>query len=184
MAILTLPNEQHGTRDLDAIRAFLGARGIVLARVPVPVMLRAGASSEEILALYREFLGPYMRQHGYQAADVVVLHPDMPEREQLRAKFIREHTHSEDEVRCFVSGSGRFWFHLTNEAREEDEVFSVLCGSGDLLTVPAGIKHWFDCGERPDVTAIRIFTDRSGWVPVYTGSGIEQKCTLAEPCCP
>lgn len=175
MAVLTVPKKYQETHDFEDIRAFLSERGIVLARVPVCAALREGAGSEEILAAYAEFLRPYMQKNGYQAADVVVLQPDMPEREQLRAKFIREHTHSEDEVRCFLSGSGRFWFHVTGEEGVEDEVFSVLCGAGDLLTVPAGIQHWFDCGERPDLTAIRIFTDRAGWLPAYTGSTIEQQ---------
>jgi len=33
------------------------------------------------------------------------------------------------------------------------------CEAGDLLWVPANTPHWFDCGEHPDFTAIRIFTN-------------------------
>jgi len=50
-----------------------------------------------------------------------------------------------------------------------------LCEKGDLISVPAGSKHWFDAGEsNPFVKAIRIFIDMSGWIPEYTGSKIEQ----------
>jgi 1,2-dihydroxy-3-keto-5-methylthiopentene dioxygenase len=70
-----------------------------------------------------------------------------------------------------VDGQGYFWFNLAH-----CPVFHVLCQKGDLLSVPAGTKHWFDAGaEEPFVKAIRIFIDASGWVPEYTGSGIDQK---------
>jgi 1,2-dihydroxy-3-keto-5-methylthiopentene dioxygenase len=83
--------------------------------------------------------------------------------------FLAEHTHSEDEIRFFVDGKGLFWFHL-----DEEEVFNLLCERGDLISVPAGTKHWFDAGEtNPFVKAIRIFIDMSGWVPNYTESGKE-----------
>jgi len=89
----------------------------------------------------------------------------------VRAKFLAEHTHSEDEIRFFVDGQGYFWFNL-----EGAPVFNVLCQKGDLISVPAGTKHWFDAGvSHPFVKAIRIFIDQSGWIPEYTGSGIDQK---------
>jgi 1,2-dihydroxy-3-keto-5-methylthiopentene dioxygenase len=54
-------------------------------------------------------------------------------------------------------------------------VFNVLCQKGDLISVPAGTKHWFDAGEdNPFVKAIRIFIDQTGWIPAYTESGIEK----------
>jgi 1,2-dihydroxy-3-keto-5-methylthiopentene dioxygenase len=65
-----------------------------------------------------------------------------------------------------------FWFHAE---RPEEDVFAVLCREGDLLSVPANTKHWFDLGARPMVRAIRVFTDQAGWVPHYTYSGIEQR---------
>ena len=75
-------------------------------------------------------------------------------------------------MRFFVEGQGLFWFHKDDTS---DEVFSVLCQKGDLISVPANIKHWFDLGDTPKVRAIRVFTDPAGWVPNYTGTGIEQR---------
>jgi 1,2-dihydroxy-3-keto-5-methylthiopentene dioxygenase len=40
--------------------------------------------------------------------------------------------------------------------------------------VPANTKHWFDAGEAPDFTALRVFTDTSGWVPHYTGAAVHE----------
>jgi 1,2-dihydroxy-3-keto-5-methylthiopentene dioxygenase len=113
-----------------------------------------------------------MEKNGYRTADVIRVTPTTPNLPAIREKFLREHTHSEDEVRFFVQGKGLFWFHRESPS---DEVFAVHCTAGDLLAVPANTKHWFDLGPDPLVCAIRVFTDQAGWVPHYTGSGIEQR---------
>jgi 1,2-dihydroxy-3-keto-5-methylthiopentene dioxygenase len=95
--------------------------------------------------------------------------PDHPQREAARRKFLDEHTHAEDEVRFFVEGAGAFYLHLG--AR----VFQVVCGAGDLLSVPAGTKHWFDMGPAPRFTVIRLFTDPAGWVAEPTGDAIASR---------
>lgn len=81
----------------------------------------------------------------------------------IRAKFLNEHTHSEDEVRFFVDGAGIFYL------RVDGKVYMTLCERGDLLSVPAGITHWFDMGPEPNITAIRFFDNMEGWVPHFTG---------------
>ena len=128
------------------------------------------ATQEEILAAYAKDLDPFMKNGGYLTADVISIHAQTPNYEAIRAKFLAEHIHTEDEIRFFVDGQGLFWFNL-----EGHDVFNVLCERGDLISVPAGTKHWFDAGEtNPFVKAIRIFTDMSGWTPHYTEAGTEQ----------
>jgi 1,2-dihydroxy-3-keto-5-methylthiopentene dioxygenase len=112
-----------------------------------------------------------MESNGYLTADVISINALTENYDAIRNKFLAEHTHSEDEIRFFVDGSGKFWFNLENEP-----VFYLLCERGDLISVPAGTKHWFDAGEQnPFVKAIRIFIDQTGWIPNYTGSGIDQR---------
>ena len=53
-----------------------------------------------------------------------------------------------------------------------DRVYSVLCEKGDLISVPAGTKHWFDMGPNPEFTAIRLFNNPEGWVANFTGDDI------------
>ena len=110
-----------------------------------------------------------MREQGYQAVDVVSLNPDHPERAVLRQKFLEEHTHAEDEVRFFVAGQGLFTLHI------KDKVYEVLCQQGDLISVPANTRHWFDMSERPYFIAIRLFTNPAGWVANFTGDKIAQR---------
>ena len=68
----------------------------------------------------------------------------------MRRKFLDLHTHAEDEVL------------LTRYER------------GDLISVPAGTRHWFDMGSAPRFCALRWFNNSEGWVAKFTGSEISQ----------
>ena len=74
----------------------------------------------------------------------------------------------EDEVRFFVEGSGMFYLHAN------EKVHMLLCEAGDMISVPAGLKHWFDMGPQPRFAAIRLFTTPEGWVAKFTGDAIAQ----------
>ncbi len=172
MATLRIPDKNVTLRDPLAVRHFLDARGIVNERWSIDKYLPSGSTNEQVLAAYDCLLKPLMVKGGYQTADVINVDGGTPNLAGIREKFLREHTHSEDEVRVFVEGQGLFWFHREGP---DEEVFALLCEQGDLISVPANTKHWFDLGDPPRVRAIRIFTDQAGWVPHYTNSGIDQR---------
>jgi 1,2-dihydroxy-3-keto-5-methylthiopentene dioxygenase len=171
MAILSIPEKNIEIRDPREIRTFFNERGIFFDQWTCDVVFDDRATQEEILEAYSKDLKPFMEQGGYLTADVISINKLTENYEAIRNKFLAEHTHSEDEIRFFVDGQGLFWFNLENEP-----VFNLLCQQGDLISVPAGTKHWFDAGENnPFVKAIRIFIDMSGWVPHYTDSAIEKR---------
>ena len=171
MATIRVPGNPTSLTDESVVRGFLSDRGVHYDRWPSS-LLEPGVADGDILQAQHQWLKPYMDQNGYRTADVIRVTPETPNLSAIREKFNREHTHSEDEVRYFVEGEGAFWFHKESPV---DEVFSVHCTAGDLLSVPAHTKHWFILGANPQVCAIRIFTDQAGWVPQYTDSGIEQR---------
>ncbi len=171
MAILSIPDQNIQLDNADDIRIFLDSRGIFFDQWHCNIEFEDTASQQFILDAYAEDLKPFMEKGGYLTADVISINSLTENYEAIRNKFLAEHTHSEDEIRFFVDGKGLFWFNLENEP-----VFNLLCEKGDLISVPAGTKHWFDAGASdPFVKAIRIFIDTSGWVPEYTGSATEQK---------
>jgi 1,2-dihydroxy-3-keto-5-methylthiopentene dioxygenase len=171
MAVLSIPEKKIELRDPKEIREFFNVRGIFFDQWSCDVIFDDRATQEEILAAYDKDLKPFMIQGGYLTADVISINKLTENYDAIRAKFLAEHTHSEDEIRFFVDGRGLFWFNLENEP-----VFNLLCEKGDLISVPEGTKHWFDAGESdPFVKAIRIFIDMSGWVPHYTGSALEKR---------
>ena len=171
MAVLSIPDLNITERNPQKIREFMNARGIFFDQWKADVVFEDSADQEEILKAYESSLRPFMEAGGYQTADVITINKLTENYEAIRAKFLAEHTHSEDEIRFFVDGEGLFWFNL-----ETEPVFNLLCEKGDLISVPEGTKHWFDAGEtNPFVKAIRIFIDMSGWVPHYTESKLEQR---------
>jgi len=156
------------TEDAAVIADKLGPLGVRFERWRSPVELSPNDEPEKILAAYKPFLDGLMGSTGAGSADVVKMRPDTPNIPAIRAKFLSEHTHSEDEVRFFVHGAGNFILHT------DGKIFDIHCTQGDLISVPANTKHWFDAGEAPNFTALRIFTDTTGWVPHYTGDTISE----------
>ncbi len=172
MSQLRVFSEADGSKPLKslsdhaAIERELAAAGVRFERWEASKPVQPGASQEEVIAAYRSDIERLQRSEGYQAVDVISLTPDHPDRAALRQKFLSEHTHSEDEVRFFVAGRGLFTLHFGSK------VYEVLCEQGDLIGVPNNTRHWFDMGERPYFIAIRLFTNKEGWVANFTGDDI------------
>ena len=157
------------TSESGRIVLELGEVGVRFERWKALVVLAADAGQDEILAAYHADIARLRRERGYKSQDVVRMRPDHPDRAAARAKFLAEHIHEDDEVRFFVEGSGTFFLHLG------DRVYEILCEKDDLLSVPAGTKHWFDMGERPLFAAIRLFDRPEGWVAKFTGDPIASR---------
>lgn len=161
------------TEDGDRIAHELAPLGVRFERWTSPVELAPDAPAEAVLAAYKPYLDGLIGSGGAGSADVIKLTPDNPNVPALRQKFISEHTHTEDEIRFFVEGSGNFILHVG------DRVYDAHCTKGDLISVPAETKHWFDAGPSPSFTALRVFTDTSGWVPHYTGDTVSERFPAA-----
>ncbi|UVO55371.1 acireductone dioxygenase [Sphingomonas sp. SUN039] len=156
------------TGDGEEIALWLAGIGVTFERWPTRG-LPADADGDTILAAYAPEVERLKAMGGYQSIDVVSVVPDHPNRAAMRTKFLSEHTHAEDEVRFFVRGEGLFTLHAA------DRVWNILCCEGDLMSVPAGMTHWFDMGAAPNFTAIRMFLNPDGWVAQFTGSDIAER---------
>ncbi len=171
MATINIPDLNKTITDVNEIKDFLNSKGVWFDQWQAGVAFDSNADQDTILEAYKADLQPFMEANGYKTADVINVNMQTPNLQALREKFLKEHTHTEDEVRFFVDGEGYFWFNL----EDNTPIFNVLCQRGDLLSVPAHTKHWFDMGANAFVKAIRIFIDMSGWVPHYTQSRIDEK---------
>jgi 1,2-dihydroxy-3-keto-5-methylthiopentene dioxygenase len=161
------------TSDDAAMGRELAAIGVRFERWESPVTLSPEDAPEVILEAYKPYLDELMGDLGAGSADVIKLTPDNPNGPALRTKFLAEHIHTEDEIRFFVHGGGHFVMHVNGR------VYDAHCEAGDLISVPANTKHWFDAGEAPNFTALRVFTDTSGWTPHYTGDAISERFVVA-----
>jgi 1,2-dihydroxy-3-keto-5-methylthiopentene dioxygenase len=157
------------TVDGDIIAAELDEIGVRFERWDAEAELPGGADQAAVIDAYRSSVDRLMSECGYTSVDVIRLERGAPNAEALRAKFLDEHQHGEDEVRFFVEGRGAFYLHVGNR------VYQVICVRGDLIGVPEGTKHWFDMGADPEFTAVRLFINPEGWVAKFTGDTIAQR---------
>ena len=154
------------TEDRARMARELAAIGVTFEQWEAAHPVTPGATPEEVMAAYRADIDRLVAERGFRSVDVVSIAPDNPQREAMRAKFLDEHFHKEDEVRFFVAGSGLFTLHV------DGKVYEVLCTQGDLIAVPDSTTHWFDMGPDPSFVAIRFFTEPDGWVGHFTGTDI------------
>jgi 1,2-dihydroxy-3-keto-5-methylthiopentene dioxygenase len=157
------------TTDGAEIAAALKPIGVRFERWSAARQLPAEIDDAAVMDAYRADIDRLKSECGYQSVDVLRCLPENPKRQELRLKFLDEHTHAEDEVRFFVEGAGVFYL------RAGGKVHMTLCERGDLIGVPAGTRHWFDMGPSPHFTAIRLFTTPAGWVANFTGERIARE---------
>jgi len=160
------PDQCETHRDFAVIAETLGTLGVQFERWQAECTFAADADAQSVLDAYQGSIARLKQQYGFQSVDVISLKANHPNKDQLRQKFLAEHTHSDFEVRFFVEGRGLFYLHVA------DKVYAVLCEQGDLISVPANTTHWFDMGEKPDFKCIRLFTTEEGWVAEFTGNDI------------
>jgi len=175
VAVLRIPDENRSLREHDEVRDYLAGIGIGYERWESPADLPSDASADQVLTAHSQQVEELKRQGGYVTADVIDVNADTPGLDAMLSKFNIEHRHDEDEVRYVVAGRGLFHIHP-----QQGPVVAIEVEAGDLIRVPRGTLHWFDlCGDRR-IRAIRLFQDKSGWMPHYTSSGVDRNY---EPVC-
>ncbi len=156
----------HTLHQPDAIAAALAGHGVRFRKMPDCAVLAAGAPEADIRAALAGPIAEECAHGGYESVDVVSVTPATPGVAAMRTRFLAEHVHVEDEARLMVAGSGVFYL------RVQDTLLLLLLEAGELISVPAGMRHWFDMGLQPAFTAVRFFTRPDGWVAQFTGDPI------------
>jgi 1,2-dihydroxy-3-keto-5-methylthiopentene dioxygenase len=157
--------------DVPSIRSRAADAGVLFERVPLVGGAPVGReiAHADVLSAYAAVTEQLRARLDFVTADVVSVNEGAAGHAEMRAKFLREHTHAEDEIRLFVRGTGLFCIHHATR------VLALECTAGDCIRVPAGTRHWFDMGPRPDFVAIRLFCDPKGWVAEWTGSDVASR---------
>jgi 1,2-dihydroxy-3-keto-5-methylthiopentene dioxygenase len=154
--------------SVEDVRTVLDEIGVEYERWIPKRSVGVDASADDLLDAFAAEIEVLKAREGYATADVIAVTPATPGLDAMLAKFASEHTHDDDEVRFVVAGRGIFFVRA-----EDDRVVSIEVGEGDLIRLPAGIKHWFTLCNEKTIRAIRLFKDQSGWVPRYTESGAD-----------
>ena len=173
MAVL-FRTDKTRLKELPLIAALLSPIGVTLESWAIPgdpVLKNLlnqprldPTEQEKVLQAFLPRFEHLRKTLGYQTQDLVVLDPDLPGLGALEDKFRAIHTHDDDEIRYIVEGEGIFGFVLPDGDQVE-----LLVESGDYINVPRGAEHWFRLTAPKRIKAVRYFTSREGWVPLYTG---------------
>ncbi len=170
MASVYIEEQNRTISNPEEISAFLSPFGIWYEHWQVEGRLKSDATDADILSEYAPEIDAVKSKGGYVTADVINVSSNTPNLDVMLAKFNKEHTHSEDEVRFTVSGKGIFHLHPEN-----GPVFGVTVESGDMINVPRGMKHWFNLCDDRHIRCIRFFEDASGWTPHYIDQGVHEQ---------
>lgn len=183
MAILQTENGTLYT-DLQTITQELAPLNVKIARWTVgddPQIHNLLAQSslgddekETVLQSLDGYFQELQQTAGYQSRDLIVLHPGIPNLDQLLQKFDKIHIHADDEVRYIVDGEGIFGF-----VRPDGSQVELTVQAEEYINVPAGTEHWFYLTPAKRVKAVRYFTGTEGWVPEYTGTKIKFRQNLS-----
>lgn len=161
-----LPNKV--LTHLEDIASTLAALGVQFERWQAASAINAGASEEHLLAAYQPQIDRLRATGRYHGVELISVRDDQAE---WRAGGIGEHRQADDEAYFCVVGRGLFNLHI------DDYVYAVLCEKGDLLTIPAGTRRWFDLGEHPHWLAIRLFGTHPDGAREITGDDIASRCS-------
>jgi 1,2-dihydroxy-3-keto-5-methylthiopentene dioxygenase len=181
MTILNVYREDDPTTVVSSATALgdiataLDGVGVRFERWTSAATLPTDATADDVMAAYRAEIDRLCAHEGYVTVDVVRLSGDPADptwsakAAEARQRFLAEHTHDDEEVRFFVEGSGAFYLRI------DGCVHVVVCTAGDLISVPASTRHWFDMGTNPRFAAIRFFRVPEGWVGRFTGDAIAER---------
>ena len=150
----------------EDIAATLAELGIGFERAEATLPVSWEASAEEVIATCRSEVDAWMAKGGYMRVDVVSIDEDHRPRASNQAELLREHRLEGEWVLCVVAGRAQLSVHAG------DYVYAVLCERDDRITVPAGVAHWLDLGERARFVGLRILSDSHGWRPDYVNQPV------------
>lgn len=171
MATLTIHDKELTLTEPRPIREFLQQYDILFDQWDCSTLMgKTEVSDTDLLTAFRLQIDELKRTRGYVTADVINVSPATPGLDQMLSKFSKEHTHSEDEVRFVVDGRGVFHINPVSSS-----VFSIEMFSGDLISVPAGTRHWFNLCSEKSIRTIRLFQDSTGWTPHYIDEHVHER---------
>lgn len=147
----TLPELPHKVLNhAEDIASTLAAVGIGYRKLELPAALLPGCGQEDFEAAYGLWLQELMEREGYKQQELFNLQRRHPQRLELRARYLDEHVQDSESAWLFLGGFAQLGL------RVGEQVFLLLGERGDLLSLPAGSRHWFDLGEEPHALVLRL----------------------------
>lgn len=160
-----LPNKV--LNHADDIASTLSAVGIDYRQLELPAALRPGCEQAEFDAAYGLWLQAFMGKEGHVQQELFNLQRNHPQKLELRARHLDEQSQSTASAWLFLGGFAQLSLHI------DDHVYMLQGEKGDLLSLPAGTRYWFDLGEEPHALVVRLSASEDA--PVRTDDDIASR---------
>lgn len=171
---IDMTNLLFSSHNPDSINQQLDALGVGFTQWPLDDAINHQSCQQQIIRAYQANIDSLSNEHGYDVVEVIDMTAEHPDANIRRADLIREHIKTTGEVYFFAGGEGLLSLHI------EHKVIEVLCQSGDVIQVPARTQQWFDIGNNPTCTIIRLAKKTDNDLPQYTGSNIAERYNRLE----
>lgn len=135
----------------EDIASTLAAVGVQFTQLPVAVPVQAGSAVEEVIAACRVQLDQLMSEQGFASFDVLSQRTEPRYQHGPRTSLPTAQRYGVAHLHYCLAGRGLLCLHI------DDYVYALLCEKNDLVHLPAATLHWFDTGEQPRVTLLRLF---------------------------
>lgn len=157
----------------EDIAATLAELGVRFERYPAAVALQPGMHRDEVCSVLHAQLAATMSERGHVAVDVLSESRAQTYQDEALAESLVELRCTGPEEHWLIAGRGLLSLHI------EEYVYAVLCEQHDLLSIPAGTRHWFDKGGFPHLLALRM---HGGQENSATGDDIAARFPRLEDC--
>ncbi|HCN46817.1 MAG TPA: acireductone dioxygenase [Pseudomonas sp.] len=148
----------------DDIAATLAEQGVRFEQLTPAERIRPGTEPAQVIAA----LGAQVEALGAGVVEVLSVHPEHGQKDEIRAGLIDERRHAGADLRFFVSGRGLL------SLRIGEYVYALMGERGDVVSVPAGTAQWFDIGEQPNLVLVRVFESEEGRKVELTGNELSR----------
>jgi 1,2-dihydroxy-3-keto-5-methylthiopentene dioxygenase len=159
---------------VEDIASTLAEVGVRFAHWPAPAAPLSDSSTAAVLTAYQAQISQLGQETGLAAVDVLSLASAQSPALEFRASHLPERSYDAEHVQLCVAGRGLLALHLG------EQVFEIFCERGDLIALPAGVKHWLDVGENADFVAIRLFATAENALPRVSGDPLSARFARLE----
>lgn len=159
-----LPNKV--LTHFEDIAATLAEHGVHLERRPTAQSVLPGASVESIAVACNEQISELSKAFGYGSTEIISLNRDHAQKAEQRGRFLDERRHAAAEGWYVAGGRGLLNVHVSQQ------VFSLLCEKGDVITLPGATRYWLDVGVEPHIVLIRLYNEAEGGQADFTDKDI------------